>query len=66
VYALLGMTVTKMRANTAQLHALEVNYEKTAAEVFQDVVRYVIRRDKSLAVLLLEASFGGQICDDNL
>lgn len=59
VYALLGMTNVKHRAKPA-VHvndgALIIDYTKGAAELFIDVARHVIRRDKNLAILHLNAA----------
>lgn len=58
VYALLGMTDMNYCArSTAQLkdESLIIDYTKSTAEVFIDVTRHVIKRDKNVAVLHLNA-----------
>lgn len=58
VYGVLGMTYTATRSKAendaaapVNVQALPVDYSKSVAEVFQDVVKYVINRYGSLDVL---------------
>lgn len=66
VYGLLGMTSVKTTSISPHMGfpdclSLEVNYAKHPCEVFQDVMRYLIRREGTLAPLMLAASFGSEI-----
>lgn len=67
VYGLLGMSRTCV-LDTAESEVpspskavLTIDYNKNAAIVFEDLTRYVIQRDRSLAVLLLNANFGTEV-----
>ena len=64
VYAILGMT-TAYRAFTTKVSSprtdLHINYGKSAAQVYSDVVRYYVERDKNLAILCLPICYGQDV-----
>jgi hypothetical protein len=69
VYGLLGLTsvhVARPHETGRTVNTLEIDYQKPAAEVFQDLTRYCIRRDGCLGVLQLSARFGGIVDDVSL
>ncbi|KAJ9638834.1 hypothetical protein H2199_006694 [Coniosporium tulheliwenetii] len=59
IYGVLGMTDTATRSSSddsltaRKFETLPVDYSKSVSEVFQDVAKYFINRDGSLAVLYL-------------
>ncbi|KAK5689673.1 hypothetical protein LTR17_026177 [Elasticomyces elasticus] len=59
VYGILGMTTTNLTSN--RIPHLIVDYHKSISEVYEDVVRYVMARDQSLDILLLDGAYGGLI-----
>jgi hypothetical protein len=61
VYALLGMTDLKHHTGDAvqgDENTLIVDYSKSVAQIFEELTRYIIRRDRSLAVLCMNAPYG--------
>ena len=67
VYGLVGMSKTNILGKSleesplANGPELRIDYGKSASSIFQDVARYVMRRDYSLNVLYLMADFGGHV-----
>ena len=62
VYGVLGMSrVNRAHNRSLASTTLPVSYSRTVSQVFQDVVRYHLARDRNLAVLYLEATFGGHV-----
>ena len=64
IYAILGMTTvatSEPGSGIGQGVLLEIDYERHPALVFEDVTRYVIRRNRSLSVLYLDATFGTDV-----
>ncbi|KAK5119403.1 hypothetical protein LTR85_007503 [Meristemomyces frigidus] len=64
VYGLLGMTPIKvveaMTCDSARL-SLAVDYTKHPVTIFQDLMRYLIRREGTLNPLALGATFGSEV-----
>lgn len=61
LYALLGMTDLKYHASNASSaddYALILDYGKSLSEIFIELAHHIIRRDRRLAVLVLETSYG--------
>jgi hypothetical protein len=69
IYALLGMTNIKHHTDkTVQRNdqTLIVDYTKSVARLFEELTRYIIRRDESLAVLCLEVPYGPSLSQPNI
>jgi hypothetical protein len=61
VYALLGMTNLNHHTGDTvhrENYALIVDYSKSVVQIFEELTRYIIHRDQSLAVLCLEVPYG--------
>jgi hypothetical protein len=61
VYALLGMSNLKHHTGDVvqgDESTLVVDYSKSVAQIFEELARYIIRRDRSLSVLCLNAPYG--------
>ncbi|KAF2159009.1 hypothetical protein M409DRAFT_30544 [Zasmidium cellare ATCC 36951] len=63
IYGVVGMTTTVITEGdpTSEEPSLRIDYNKSVSHVFQDVSRYVIARDQSLALLHLNASYGAHV-----
>ncbi|KAK4948258.1 hypothetical protein LTR10_012792 [Elasticomyces elasticus] len=64
VYGILGMTATNLTSKRTP--HLNIDYNKSIIEVFEDVVRYVMARDQNLDILLLNGPYGGIIAESRL
>lgn len=69
IYGLLGMTPINVEdaliSNPSTL-SLAVDYSKHPVTVFQDLMRYLITRERGLSPLLLDATFGGEVAGRKL
>lgn len=69
VYGLIGMAAMPIRTADQILPrepCFTIDYRKSASEVFQDLAVYVMKRDKALNVLYLDARFGGTVDNQDL
>jgi hypothetical protein len=69
VYALLGMTNLKHHTGDTVCgddNALIVDYSKSVAQILEELTRYIIHRDQSLAVLCLEVPYGRDLSQSHL
>lgn len=68
VYGVLGMT--NANYSFSRDHGMDpclvVDYNKSVMEVFRDVARYIIRRDRYLTILLLGSKYGSSARSDFL
>lgn len=62
IYGLLGMSRTRVAKTegAGDEPQIEIDYLKSASEVFQDLTRYLIHRENSLSTLYLTATFGSE------
>lgn len=69
IYAILGMTVDHSRQRldiNERRHSLDVDYNRSTADVFQDAARYLMLSDNYCSLLCLKGTFGGMIDGEEL